>query len=192
VINGVYLRQFPDAAEPYRLFRYQVVRVWELPVESLLRGGLGTLPLAPISAVTEAQLPDVIRRMRERLDLQKQRARAERLWTAAYVLMGLRYEAPMIDHLLKEVLGMEESTTYQAIIQKGEAKGTIKGIRLSIYALGEKQFGVPAGARVKKAVEAIATVDELLELSTRLLTAHSWEELLNLPGPRSRRRKTKE
>lgn len=66
-ISGVYQRQAPHASEPYRVFRYQVIRVWELPVQSLLGGGLGRLALAPISAVGESQLPDVLREMRHRV-----------------------------------------------------------------------------------------------------------------------------
>ncbi|HZT80116.1 MAG TPA: hypothetical protein VFA26_07840 [Gemmataceae bacterium] len=38
------------------MFRYGVVRVWQLPPEQLLTGGLGTLPLAPIGAVREADM----------------------------------------------------------------------------------------------------------------------------------------
>lgn len=33
-------------------FRYQRVRVWELPMEQVLEGGVGTLPLAPLSAAS--------------------------------------------------------------------------------------------------------------------------------------------
>src|SRR5262249_920645 len=37
-LTGVYERGFPDE-EPYLRFRYQVVRVWQLPPELLLTGG---------------------------------------------------------------------------------------------------------------------------------------------------------
>ncbi len=48
-------RGFPDEV-PYNVFRYRVIRVWQLPPDPLLTGGLGTLPLAPISAVTVGDL----------------------------------------------------------------------------------------------------------------------------------------
>ena len=49
-------------------FHYALVRVWEWPVEALLSGGLGTLPIAPLSAqVDRKDLPAVIRRMDERI-----------------------------------------------------------------------------------------------------------------------------
>lgn len=65
-INGLYERGFPGE-RPYLRFEYQVIRVWELPPDLLLKGGLGTLPLAPISAVTGDQLPGVIERMKRRV-----------------------------------------------------------------------------------------------------------------------------
>src|SRR5206468_1306755 len=55
-LTGVYERSFPDE-ESYLTFRYQVVRVWQLAPGPLLTGGLPLLALAPISAVTEAELP---------------------------------------------------------------------------------------------------------------------------------------
>jgi hypothetical protein len=59
-------------------------------VASVLAGGLGTLPLAPLSKVTPAALPGVIRRMQERVQREAAPDEAARFWTATYVLMGLR------------------------------------------------------------------------------------------------------
>jgi hypothetical protein len=64
-LRGVYRRRFPGE-KAYLTFRYQVVRVWKLAPEPLLTGGLALLPLAPISAVTEADLPGIIQRMGRR------------------------------------------------------------------------------------------------------------------------------
>ncbi len=47
-ITGRYEQRFPGVAEPYLIFRYQVIRVWQLPADQLLSGGLGILPLAPV------------------------------------------------------------------------------------------------------------------------------------------------
>src|SRR5262245_29137531 len=48
-LTGVYEQGFPGEP-PYLTFRYAVIRVWELPVDHLLAGGAGALPLAPLSA----------------------------------------------------------------------------------------------------------------------------------------------
>ena len=47
--------------------------------------------LPPLSAVVEAELPGVIRRMDERICAEATAGEAGTLWTAADVLMGLRY-----------------------------------------------------------------------------------------------------
>ena len=49
--------------------------MWQLPVGPLLTGGLGTLPLAPVSDVAKDDLPRVIRQMQQRLaNLSPQRS----------------------------------------------------------------------------------------------------------------------
>jgi hypothetical protein len=47
--NGLLQRGLPGEA-PVSTLRYDAIRVWQVPVEQLLRGGVGTLALAPTSA----------------------------------------------------------------------------------------------------------------------------------------------
>jgi hypothetical protein len=79
---------------------------------------------------------------------------------------------------------MEESVTYQAIIEKGvaigEAKGEAKGERRTLLLVGKKRFGPPP-PEVVAALEAINDPERLDQLSLRLLDVTSWQELLNLP-----------
>ena len=161
-ITGQYERLFPGVAEPYLTFRYQVIRVWQLPAERLLAGGPGTLPLAPIGAVTESELPGVIDRLKEKLAAPRYRKAAGTLWTAVDVLMGLRYDRALIEQLLQGVRGMKESVTYQAIVEEGVAKGREEGlvkgreegvakgrleeVRRILFRQGEQRFGA-AGRR---------------------------------------------
>src|SRR5262249_39946381 len=58
VLKEPYTEGF-EGEEPYLTFRYRVLRVWQLDPKALLRGGRGTLPLAPLGAVTEADLPGI-------------------------------------------------------------------------------------------------------------------------------------
>jgi hypothetical protein len=78
-LTGVYRRGFPGE-EPYRMFRYQVLRVWQLQPAPLLTGGLALLALAPISAVTDAELPGIIERMKQRLAGRRARRQADLVW----------------------------------------------------------------------------------------------------------------
>jgi predicted transposase YdaD len=190
-LTGVRVRAFPGE-EPVDLFRYRVVRVWQLPVEELLAGGLGTLPLAPISAVTEAELPGIITRMDERLGRRRERrGDADRVWAATYLLMGLRYSGQLAEVLLRRVWSMEESVTYQAMMAKGEAKGRAEEARHLILLIGGNRFGAPDG-ETTKSLERITDLQRLEELSVRLLEVNSWQELLARPAARRRRPRSRE
>lgn len=187
-INGVYQRQLPQAVEPYRVFRYQVIRVWELPVQPLLQGGLGLLALAPVSAVSERELPGVMREMKNRVTQVRDRGRLGRWWTAVYVLMGMRYDQALITQLLQGVLGMKESVTYQAIIREGAAQGELNEARKLLLSLGQSHFQTPAAPDVQSRVEAMQDLNQLEQLILRVSQAQSWDELLPAPAKPQRRK----
>lgn len=187
-LTGVRARGF-DGEAPHDVFRYQVIRVWQLPAEALLAGGLGTLPLAPIGAATETELPVIIERMKERLGRRAARARAAGLWASTFILLGLRYSKDAARDLLRGVLTMRESTTYMAILEEGMAEGITKGAiaeaKKFLLLFGTDRLG-PPDAAVNKALDRINDLTRLEALGERLLRATSWQELLDLPAPRRR------
>jgi predicted transposase YdaD len=191
LLTGTRVCAFPDE-EPYAVFRYQTVRVWQLPVQPLLAGGIGTLPLAPISAVTEAELPGIIEAMQQRLPARLGRPRTASLWAATYILMGMRYSSELAALLLRGVVSMKESTTYQAILEegeaRGEAKGKIAGAKELLRFQAENRWGPPS-APLAIAFERIADLQRLEALAVKLFQVNSWHELLDLPAPRRGRRK---
>ena len=69
---------------------------------------------------------------------------------------------------------MEESVTYQAILEQGELRGTYKTLLLQ----GTDRFGEPS-AEERAALERIKNRDELNRLSLRISKVNSWKELLN-------------
>jgi predicted transposase YdaD len=180
-LTGVYERDFPGE-EPYLTFRYQVVRVWRLPPGPLLTGGLALLPLAPISAVTEGQLPGIIQQMGQRLSGRRGRKVAEVVWAAAYILLGLRYSPARAAELFERVVSMKESSTYQAILEEGRTEGAVAEARKLLRVFGDRLFG-PPDARTAAAIERIDDLARLEELCNRLPTAGSWHELLGQPAP---------
>lgn len=182
-LTGSFERAFPGK-EPIALLRYRVLRVWQLPVEQLLAGGVGTLPLAPVSDVNESRVPDVIRRMKERLSRDRRRLLADDLWAATYMLLGLRYSDAFADFLFREVLEMEESTTYQAVIRKGR----LAEARQMLLRQGRKLFG-PADEAAETALNAIMDVEKLEELGERILDVGSWQELFQPKGRRRGKRR---
>lgn len=179
-LTGVLRGELPDG-RIYLEFRYLKVRVWQQPVDVVLTGNLATLPLAPLAAGAESALPEVVRRMDERLSRETTAADAAQLWTAAYVLMGLRYPAEETRELLQGVRNMRESSTYQAILAEGEARGEARGradeARRIVLRLGRQKFG-PPDARINAALRRIADLERLERLADGVLGASSWDELI--------------
>jgi predicted transposase YdaD len=184
-LSGELVRGFPDQP-PHVVFRYGVLRVWRQPPETFLTGSLGLLPLAPVSAASEQQLPNVIEQMKRRLSHRGARPLAGELWAATWVLLGLRYSEELAHHLLRGITAMEESVTYQAIIRKGEAKGRaegrVEGARETLVRVGTKQFGGPPDAATLATVNAINDAERLEQLAERVLDVRSWPELLPPPA----------
>jgi predicted transposase YdaD len=139
--------------------------------------------------VRRQELPAVIAQMKQRLEATAPKRQQAELWSATYILMGLRYEQALIQTLLQGVGKMKESVTYQAILEEGEAKGEAKGraeeARRILLLLGRDQLG-ELSAKEQAAVDAVDDVNRLEELTVRLRHAASWQQLLAVPGFRRR------
>jgi predicted transposase YdaD len=166
-------------------FWFRVVRLWERPVEELLQGGLGILPLAPIAAVERDRLPEIIRRIGERFEHEASPNDIGELWAATEILMGLRYDKDDARHLLRGVKGMRESSTYQAILEEGREEGREQGReqgrvtegRQIVLELGTDKFGPPSATTVGT-LEQIDDLAVLHRLARGILRTASWQELL--------------
>jgi hypothetical protein len=183
-LTGLYERGFPGEPPDVAL-RYKILRVWQVPAEKWLAGGLGTVPLAPLGEVTQAELPQVVARMKERLDREAPPGLAAELWSAAYILMGMRYDQAVIQTLLQGVVAMKESVTYQAILSEGRAEGRAEGkaeeARRVLLLIGRQRFGEPP-AETAAALNAVNDVQKLEELILRSQQAAGWQELLGSDG----------
>ena len=109
---------------------------------------------------------------------------AGKLLTAAFILLGLRFPKPLAERLFQGVRAMEESVTYQAIIEKGiekgEARGRVEEARRLLLRQGRIRFGPPDEA-TQAAVAAIADVERLERWGERLVQVTTWQELLDTP-----------
>jgi predicted transposase YdaD len=167
-------------------FRFDVVRVWQIPPERLLQGPISLVPLAAISQVTEQTISDVIREMRHRIDTEASAQDAKVIWSTTLILLGLHYQPEFARTLLAGVMDMKESSTYQSILAEGltegraqgRAEGLTEGERRVLLMMGSKRFGEP-DARIKQMIADITSARRLEELSLRLFDVKSWNELLN-------------
>jgi predicted transposase YdaD len=174
------VERFRPNGRCYLYFEYEVVRVWQIPVEQILEGEIGILPLAPISSVSESDLPEVLRRMEQRVDAELTADERDDFWTYTYLMMGLRYRREQSINLLKGVVHMTNSTTYMAILEEGEARGEAHGRLLEgrnlILRQGRKRFGEPSDEIVAQ-LNAINSVETIEALAERLLDVENWQDL---------------
>lgn len=160
------------------VFRYEVVRLWQRPVQSLLKGSPGTLPLAPLGRLgmerpKVEQLGRVVRRIEGRLFEELPASEAKLLLTAAFVLTGLRVSRQQLLKLFEGVHAMRESSGYQFILDEGR---TVQA-QQDLILLGRKRFGAP-GKAIENALKGITDLDRLKRMMNRVLEASSWDELL--------------
>ena len=85
---------------------------------------------------------------------------------------------------------MKEYTTYQAILEEGEARGRVEGeargrvegkaeeARNLIIRLGSNRFGPPDASSLA-VLEAITSLERLEQMADRLLEVENWNELLS-------------
>jgi predicted transposase YdaD len=171
------LDQVGVTGNPTIMFWFRVVRIWEQPVDALLNGGLGVLPLAPIAAVAQSELPAIIRRLDERFEREASPNMVGELWAATDLLLGLRYDKNLAQQLLRGVRGMRESSTYQAILEEGREEGEVRGARRVVLALGTNKFGAPDAATVAT-LERLNDPDVLERLAISVHLTSPWQELL--------------
>lgn len=177
--SGLLTRMGRFGSEPTLEFRYRVVRLWELPVETFLRGGLATLPLAPLARVSDAQLPEVIEAISKRVSAEVSQAEQGALWTSTYLLLGLRKKPTEAAELLRGIAAMRESTTYQAILQEGRQEGSAFEARRILLRTGRRRLGEPS-AKLVEAIEAIDDVEVLEAVIDRVSDVAHWSELLEI------------
>ena len=201
MMNGRYEIRAPRQTEPYHIFKYNVLRIWQVPVETLLTGGVGILPLAALADDAATQLPSVLRTIDRRLNAETRRDEADKLRTATTVLMGLRHSQDLIAHLLKGMWPMwndvlEDSSVIQHLKQRAQQLGEEQGrkigeergvqigeerasarFREALLRMGEKRFG-PPDLQSRAIIENLTDPDRLAALSERVLDVKTWQELL--------------
>lgn len=78
--------------------------------------------------------------------------------------------------------GIEESTTYQAILSEGNAQGRTEEARRIHLRMVRDRFGDPDPA-VMKLIDTISDVGRLEAMTERILTATGWDNLLKAAAP---------
>ncbi len=164
------------------VFRYGIVRVWELDGEALLHGPIGSTPLALLTDSANGQLKEYVNRLAERYREANVPEDVESLLlTSGYILLGLRYTQEEIRTAFLGASGMQESVTYQAILREGEARGEARGSLLSrqadIITVLEARFGFIT-EDLKNTILVNTDTDRLKEIMIQAATIASLDELV--------------
>jgi hypothetical protein len=147
--------------------------IWDDPAAWLDRMGIGTP--GPVTVVDS--------------DITTLTAAADKV---IRVLMGLRFSNDFAYHLLEGVHNMQESTTYQAILNEGRNEGLVEGrneglikgrvteAQRLLLMLGETRFGEPDVA-TRGAIEATLDLERLERLTKRVvdMNVQDWNGLVS-------------
>jgi hypothetical protein len=194
--TGIVERKLPFRKTCYDEFRFDVIRLWQIPAESCLKGGLGTLALAPLCDLRGYELPQIVYFIKSRVDVEiTDAAERNEFWASVEILMGAVFDAPFIKVLLKGIANMRESSTALAYIEEGRREGIEEGLekgrvegreeglvlatRNLIVDIGTRYLGEPAES-IRNQIAANHDIEELSRLAKRILDVKSWNELLEV------------
>lgn len=167
-------------------FHYEVVRLWQHPVDALLKLNPAALPFAtlgelPLDRSKVDALREIVLEMIRRLGNETDPAESARLLTAAYTLTALRTSISELSSIYRGVGIVNAPTAWDEAVEAGELRGELRGeIQRShrlLLRLGSKQLGTPDEG-VEKELKSIQNLDRLERLADAILSAKSWQELL--------------
>ena len=163
-LTGTIVRRDVGGRE-YLRFVYTIVRLWELPADALLAGGLGATPLALLTDDAAPRLPELVGRFADRVVRESPTpADASLLLSCGFILLGLRYDRAVARTLFHGVQRMRESSTFQAILEEGREEGLLAARQEDVLALLQERFGT-----VPPEVEArVRATTDLAKLQTAL------------------------
>lgn len=153
-LTGDLVRSLPEGRS-YLSFRYVVLRIWEQPLDLILNGPLGTLPLAPLCDVDPSRYPEVIRRLEHRFRTEAEPEESQRLLASTRLLLTLRIPRDQandqlrgVDHMPRPIIhGLEETWIYQEILQREIDLGKINEGQQVVLLQGRIRFGPPSRNR---------------------------------------------
>jgi hypothetical protein len=115
----------------------------------------------------------VVDKLCHRLERTMNQEEIKHILTSAFILSGLRLNRKQALNAFRKVPAMEDSTTYQYIIEQGE----LKGARRMLLKMGTAKFGAPT-KKVKAAIQGLENLSRLHRMGVKLLTAGSWNDVL--------------
>jgi hypothetical protein len=160
-------------------FRFDVVRVWELPAEDLLKAGVGLMPLAvlgkpPPGTTRETALPAQVARIAARAKAEAGN-RAGEVMTSAFILAGMHTEPDLLEAIFKGAGAMIESSAFQVM----EKWAKERYAREVILQMGTAKFGDPTEEQAAR-LEKIDNLPRLTRMMVKFTHIDSWDALFRV------------
>lgn len=162
-------------------FRYTVLRVWQEAADTFLNAGPVFAPFALLTDEAAADMPGVFGRFVGRLQQAGLPDTVEGVvLNNGFVLSGLRYDPDRMRAMFMSLESIiEDSSTAQWLIRKGEAKGELQATRRLLLHQGTRKFGPESTAEGR--LNTITDLARLERIGDRILDATSWDDLLATP-----------
>jgi predicted transposase/invertase (TIGR01784 family) len=104
--------------------RFQVIRLWKQPTDTFFQSP-GLLPFAVLSQTDNRT--ETLRQVAQQISQINDQRTQSNIAASAFILAGLVLNKDIIQQLLRREL-MQESVTYQALMDEGRAEGRAMGI----------------------------------------------------------------
>lgn len=167
--EGVFTEEFSARNTRHR---YRVIRLWEQDPAPLLANPA----LLPLATLARSNTPNsLLEQVAAQIDMIEEPQQRGNLAACVEVLAGLRFEESLIRQLLREEI-MQESVTYQAIIQKGRQQGKQDEARSLVMRQLTRQFD-NLDEELQQRIQALS-VTQLEDLALALLDFQAVSDLV--------------
>jgi hypothetical protein len=168
VLTGEFMYGLPNML-PYLTFRYRVIRLWKVPLETFLIPGSSLAAAGVLSDFGNLPAKDVGTLVTACIESIQDADTRHLVLTIAYNLAGLRFNDGKADIMFERNLEvLERSSTIQAAIRRGEAR--------LLLTSAEQVFGAPSQDILDKVRNAKSK--KLVEWNLRIGKVQSWAELV--------------
>jgi predicted transposase/invertase (TIGR01784 family) len=170
--DAVFTNQFEDRNTKHR---YRVIRLWEEDPAPLLTNPA----LLPLATLARTDSPNaLLEQVAAQVDMIEEPRQRGNLAACVTVLAGLRFDDNLVNQLFREEI-MQESVTYQRILQKGLQQGQEQGRQEEARAMIIRQlirrFGAVA-PEIREQIEKLS-ITQLEDLCEALLDFSSTADL---------------
>ena len=170
--DAVFTNQFEDSNTRHR---YRVIRLWEEDPAPLLTNPA----LLPLATLARTDSPNaLLEQVAAQVDMIEEPRQRGNLAACVTVLAGLRFDDNLVNQLFREEI-MQESVTYQRILQKGLQQGQEQGRQEEARAMIIRQlirrFGAVA-PEIREQIEKLS-ITQLEDLCEALLDFSSTADL---------------